>query len=156
MGAGDATGAAHGAAFGDLFHDGHIDVVLNNLDSKPALLRNVVHNGNHWLTLKLIGDPRSPRDAIGAKVLVTAGGVRQRMDLISGGSYLSSSDLRPHFGWGTAKTVDAIEIDWPSGRKQILDVNTLNRDGLDRMVTVQEGNEVSPLQNSSSPANKAR
>jgi len=146
--------AARGAAFGDLFNDGQMDVILNNLDSKPALLRNIVHNDNHWLTLKLIGGPKSPRDAIGAKVFLTAGGVRQRVDTISGGSYLSSSDLRPHFGLGSAKKIDSIEIDWPSGLKQRLDVATLNRDGLDRIVTVQEGLEVAPLQESSSPAKK--
>jgi hypothetical protein len=146
--------AARGAAFADLFNDGHIDVVLNNLDSKPALLRNVAHTNNHWLTLKLIGGPKSPKDAIGAKVFLTAGGVRQRMDVISGGSYLSSSDVRPHFGLGSAKKINSIEIDWPSGRKQMLDVTRLNRDGLDRIVTVQEGSEVSPTQNSGSTADK--
>ena len=133
---------ARGAAFGDLFNDGRIDVVLNNLDSTPVLLRNVVQNQNHWLTLKLIGGVKSPRDAIGAKVFLTASGVRQRMDVISGGSYLSSSDLRVHFGLGPAKKVDAIEIDWPSGLKQMLEVTALNRDGLDRIVTVQEGQEI--------------
>ena len=65
--------SARGAAFGDLFNDGHIDVVLNNIDSPPTLLRNVVKNSNHWLTLKLVGGPKSPRDAIGAKVFLTAG-----------------------------------------------------------------------------------
>jgi len=148
--------AARGAAFADLFNDGHIDVVLNNIDSKPALLRNVAHNNNQWLTLKLIGGPKSPKDAIGAKVFLTAGGVRQRMDVISGGSYLSSSDLRPHFGLGSAKKIDSIEIDWPSGRKQMLDVTRLNRDGLDRIVTVKEGSEISPSQDSNSPAIKPR
>src|SRR5580700_1773448 len=68
---------ARGAAFGDLFNDGHIDVVLNNLDASPTLLRNVVENNNHWIGLKLIGGPSGPRDAIGAKVFVTAGAVRQ-------------------------------------------------------------------------------
>ena len=58
-----------GAAFGDLFNDGHIDVVINNIDSTPTLLRNVVKNSNHWLTLKLVGGPRSPRDAVGQKSL---------------------------------------------------------------------------------------
>ena len=79
------------------------DVVINNIDAPPTLLRNVVRNGNHWLTLKLIGGPKSPRDAIGAKVFVTAGGVRQRADVVSGGSYGSSSDLRVHFGLGATK-----------------------------------------------------
>src|SRR2546426_4641028 len=49
---------ARGAAFGDLFNDGHIDVVLNNMDSLPSLLRNAVKNSNHWITFKLVGGPR--------------------------------------------------------------------------------------------------
>ena len=109
---------ARGAAFGDLFNDGHIDVVINNLDSTPTLLRNVVKNGNHWVTLKLIGGSKSPRDAIGAKVFLTAGGVRQRADVFSGASYGSSSDLRVHFGLGKATRVERVEIHWPSGTKQ--------------------------------------
>jgi len=123
-----------GAAFGDLFNDGHIDVVINNIDSAPALLRNVVKNGNHWLTLKLIGGPKSPRDAMGAKVFVTAGGVRQRADVFSGGSYGSSSDQRVHFGLGMATAVETIEIHWPSGKKQSVTVM-----GVDRIWTVEEG-----------------
>jgi enediyne biosynthesis protein E4 len=109
---------ARGAAFGDLFNRGHIDVVINNLDSTASLLRNVVENGTHWVTLKLIGGPKSPRDAIGAKVFVTAGGVRQREDVFSGGSYGSNSDPRVHFGLGAASKVDKVEILWPSGTKQ--------------------------------------
>ena len=125
---------ARGAAFGDLFNDGHIDVVLNNIDSTPTLLRNVVKNGNHWLTLRLIGGPKSPRDAIGAKVFLTAGGVRQRADVFSGGSYGSSSDQRIHFGLGSTAKVDQVTIQWPSGTKQELAVP-----GMDRILTVEEG-----------------
>ena len=127
-----------GAAFGDLFNDGHIDVVINNIDARPALLRNVVKNGNHWLTLKLVGGPKSPRDAIGAKVFVTAGGARQRVDVVSGGSYGSSSDLRAHFGLGTATKIDKIEIHWPSGTRQIVTVP-----GVDRIFTIEEGKAAS-------------
>jgi hypothetical protein len=132
---------ARGAAFGDLFNDGHIDVVLNNLDSTPTLLRNVTRNSNHWVTLKLVAQAvlsvpassptsstgRSPssspsfkssRDAIGAKVFLTAGGIRQRADVFSGASYASSSDPRLHFGLGSASKVDRLEIFWPSGLYQ--------------------------------------
>jgi hypothetical protein len=130
---------ARGAAFGDLFNDGHIDVVLNNIDSTPVLLRNVVKNDNHWITLTLVGGPKSPRDAIGAKVFLTAGGVRQRVDLFSGGTYASSSDPRVHFGLGAAKKIDGIEIDWPSGLKQQVKVA-----GVDRIVTVHEGQGIPP------------
>jgi hypothetical protein len=128
---------ARGAAFGDLFNDGHIDVVLNNMDASPVLLRNVVKNANHWMTLKLVGGPKGPRDAIGAKVFVTAGGVRQRADLISGGSYGSSSDPRLHFGLGGSTKVDRVEIRWPSGRVEELIVP-----GIDRIFTVVEGRGV--------------
>src|SRR5947207_2764043 len=118
---------ARGAAFGDLFNDGHIDVVLNNLDSTPTLLRNVARNSNHWITLKLVGQTslsvsssspsknpapagKTPRDAIGAKVFLTAGGVREHADVFSGASYASSSDPRVHFGLRSASKVDKLEI----------------------------------------------
>ena len=125
---------ARGAAFGDLFNDGHMDVVLNVMDSAPVLLRNVVKNSNHWLTLKLVGGAKSPRDAIGTKVFVTAGGARQRGDVFSGASYGSSSDQRLHFGLGAATRVDKIEIDWPSGAKEEIRVPSV-----DQIFTVVEG-----------------
>jgi len=126
--------SARGAAFGDLFNDGHIDVVLNNIDSTPTLLRNVVKNSNHWITLKLLGGPKSPRDAIGAKVFVATGSVRQRGDVFSGGSYASSSDQRLHFGLGAAGKVDKVEICWPSGAKEEITIPAV-----DRFFTVKEG-----------------
>jgi hypothetical protein len=125
---------ARGAAFGDLFNDGHIDVVLNNVDSAPTLLRNVVKNSNHWVTFKLVGGPKSPRDAIGTKVFVTTGAIRQRGDVFSGGSYASSSDQRLHFGLGSATKVDKVEIRWPSGLTQEIKVPAV-----DRIYTVVEG-----------------
>ena len=124
-----------GAAVGDLFNDGHIDVVINNLDSTPTLLRNVVKNGNHWFGVKLIGNAKGPKDAIGAEVFVTTGAIRQRVDVFSGGSYGSSSDQRPHFGLGTASKIDKLEIIWPDGKKQ-----EVPSPALDQIITVtQEG-----------------
>jgi enediyne biosynthesis protein E4 len=128
---------ARGAAFGDLFNDGHIDVVINNMDSTPTLLRNVVKNSNHWITLKLVGGSKSPRDAIGAKAFVTAGGFRQRGDVFSGGSYASSSDQRMHFGLGDATKVDKVEIHWPSGVKEQITLPEV-----DRIYIVVEGRGV--------------
>ena len=128
---------ARGAAFGDLFNDGHVDVVLNNMDSTPTLLRNVVNNGNHWVTFKLVGGAKSPRDAIGAKIFVTAGGARQRGDVYSGGSYASSSDQRLHFGLGQTTKIDKVEIHWPSGAKEEITVPAV-----DRIYTVVEGKGV--------------
>jgi enediyne biosynthesis protein E4 len=128
---------ARGAAFGDLFNDGHIDVVLNNMDAPPTLLRNVAKNANHWLTLKLVGGPKSTPDAIGAKVFLTAAGVRQRADVSSGGSYASTSDPRLHFGLGSATKVDKLEIHWPSGSSEEILVP-----GVDRILMVKEGKAV--------------
>jgi hypothetical protein len=125
---------ARGAAFGDLFNDGHIDVVLNNMDTTPTLLRNVTKNANHWVTLKLVGSAKSPRDAIGAKAFLTAGGVRQRGDVFSGGSYASSSDQRLHFGLASTTRIDKLEIHWPSGVKE-----TITLPAVDRIYTIVEG-----------------
>lgn len=124
---------ARGAAFGDLFNTGKIDVVINNIDREPTLLRNVVKNANHWITLKLVGGPKSPSDAIGAKVFVTSGGVRQRADIFSGGSYCSSSDPRVHFGLGSSNRIDKIDIHWPSGF-----IEQVPPPKVDRIVTVTE------------------
>ena len=126
--------SARGAAFGDLFNDGHIDVVLNNMDATPTLLRNIAKSANHWLTLKLIGGPKSPREAIGAKVFLTANGVRQRADVFAGGSYASTSDNRVHFGLGSATKIEKLEIRWPSGV-----VEEISVPGIDRILTVTEG-----------------
>jgi enediyne biosynthesis protein E4 len=111
--------------------------VLNVMDSTAVLLRNALKNSNHWLTLKLIGGPKSPRDAIGAKVFVTTGTVRQRADVFSGGSYASSSDQRLHFGLGAATTVDKVEILWPDGAKEGIKIPAI-----DRILTVVEGKGV--------------
>ncbi len=128
------TFAGRGAAFGDLFNDGKIDVVINVLDGHPVLLRNVSNDHHHWVELKLIGGPRSPRDAVGATVYLTANGMRQRGDVLSGGSYLSSNDQRVHFGLGDAATVSGVEIQWPDGAVQKLALPSA-----DRIFTIEEG-----------------
>jgi enediyne biosynthesis protein E4 len=124
---------ARGAAFGDLFNDGKIDVVINQLRNVPALLRNVYSGKNHWVALQLIGGPKSPRDAVGATVYLSAGGIRQRGDVISGGSYASSNDFRLHFGLGESSKIDDVEIRWPSGT-----VEHVTLPGVDRFYTVEE------------------
>ena len=126
-----------GAAFGDIFNDGKISVVINNMDGVPVLLRNVNPDHHHWVELKLIGGPKSPRDAVGATVYLTAAGMRQRGDVLSGGSYLSSNDLRVHFGLADADSVDAVEIHWPSGLQE-----KLKLPAVDRIFTVEEGKGV--------------
>jgi len=126
--------AGRGMAVGDLFNNGKLDAVINVIDGHPVLLRNVNPDRNHWIELKLVGGPKSPRDAVGAAVYLTAGGIKQRGDVISGGSYLSSNDPRVHFGLGAATKIDAIEVHWPSGAVEHFTVQ-----GIDRIVTLKEG-----------------
>ena len=112
--------SARGAAFGDLFNDGKIDVVLNNLDSSPTLLRNVNPDQHHWIEFRLIGGAGKPRDAVGAAVFVTTGKITQRGDVLSGGSFASSNDPRVHFGLGGATSIDSVDssLAWRrTGRK---------------------------------------
>jgi len=84
--------------------------------------------------LKLVGGPKSPRDAVGATVYLTANGMRQRQDVISGGSYVSTNDPRPHFGLGDAIDAGSAEIHWPSGAKE-----TIKLPANDRIFTISEG-----------------
>jgi hypothetical protein len=116
-----------GAAFGDIFNDGKIDVVMNNMDGVPALLRNVNADRHNWVELRLVGGAKSPRDAVGATVYLAADGMRQREDVLSGGSYLSSNDLRVHFGLGDAIDAGTAEIHWPSGFKEFVKLPAANR-----------------------------
>jgi hypothetical protein len=134
-----AAWAGRGLACADLDGDGRVDVVINNADSQPAVLRNVTASPGHWLTLRLVGNPmnKSPRDATGSIVYLTTGSTRQRRDLVSGGSFASQNDLALHFGLGAATKVDQVEINWPDGRKELLNIP-----GIDRTLTVAEGKGV--------------
>jgi enediyne biosynthesis protein E4 len=129
-----AAYAGRGAAFGDLFNNGKIDVVINTLDGAPILLKNVNPDRHHWVELKLQGGVESPRDAVGATVYLVADGMRQRQDVLSGGSYVSSNDKRPHFGLGDATDAGSAEIHWTSGRME-----TVKLPGVDRIYTISEG-----------------
>ena len=128
-----------GAAFGDLFNNGKIDVVINCIDHVPVLLQNVNPDKHHWVGLELVGGAKSPRDAVGATVYLTAGGARHREDVLSGGSYESSNDQRLHFGIGDSTAVDKVEIHWPSGSME-----SVSLPAVDRYFAVEEGKGLVP------------
>ena len=108
-----------GLAAADLDNDGNVDFVIEDLDGAPQILHNPGVPGSHWISLELAGT-KSNRLAIGARVTVTAGDLKQVDEVRSGGSYLSQSDLRLHFGLARATRVDAVEIRWPSGKVEVL------------------------------------
>jgi hypothetical protein len=141
---------ARGAAFGDLFNDGRIDVVINNLDRPPTLLRNVDPGRHHWIEFSLVGGPESPRDAIGATVCLTAGGIRQRGDVLSGGSFASSSDPRVHFGLGDEAAIQKLEVHWPDGS-----VEKIAPPSPDCIDTIEEGRGITARRCPSSATGKA-
>jgi hypothetical protein len=142
--------SARGAAFGDLLNDGKIDVVLNNVDGPPTFLQNVTSDRHHWVSFKLVGGVKSPRDAVGAILYLSAGGIRQRGDVLSGGSFASSSDQRVHFGLGEASMIESLEVHWPSGN-----VTKLSIPGLNRIYTIEEGKGITGELCTSCSANSA-
>jgi hypothetical protein len=125
--------ASRGTAFGDIDNDGDIDVIINDLDGPPQLLRNDGGNRNNSVLVKTIG-VKSNRDGIGARVKVVSGGLIQVDEVRSGGSYLSQNDLRLHFGVEKRTAVDLIEVRWPSGV-----VDTVTGIGVNKVVTIKEG-----------------
>jgi enediyne biosynthesis protein E4 len=112
------THSSRGLAFADYDNDGTVKALVNNQNEAPSLLRLASKSLNHWIELKLEG-VKANRSAIGALVRVTAAGFVQTAEVRSGGSYLSQSDLRLHFGLGKAAKVDKIEIAWPGGGTQV-------------------------------------
>jgi enediyne biosynthesis protein E4 len=125
--------SGRGLAIADLFNDGRIEAVVNNLSDRPMLLVNEARNANHWLGLRLVGTV-SNRSAIGARVTLH-GSKRTWVDEVrSGSSYNSSSDLRLHFGLGSETTISAIEIRWPDGERE-----QFTSEGVDRILELIEG-----------------
>ena len=121
-------------AIGDLFNDGRLDAVVNNLSDFPMLLVNIAGNKNHWLGLRLIGTT-SNQDAIGSRVTLH-GAKRAWVDEVrSGSSFNSSNDLRLHFGLGASPELISIEIRWPNGRNEIF----APPPSLDHFVDITEG-----------------
>jgi enediyne biosynthesis protein E4 len=112
----------------DLDGDGKLDVIISNMDSAPAILRNVTDTKNHWLAIKLVGDisQKTPKDAIGTKVFVTTGKLRQRFDVTSGAGYASQSDQIIHVGLGEVTKVDKLEIVWANNQIETVPVNRID------------------------------
>ena len=115
----DERQVSRGAAFGDYDDDGDIDILVANVSERPQLLRNDTVGAGHWLRLRLEGT-RSNHSAIGARVTLKAGSQQASAEVATGGSYLSQSDLRLHFGFGSATVVDSVSVSWPSGVVQVL------------------------------------
>jgi enediyne biosynthesis protein E4 len=124
---------SRGMAVGDLFNDGRLDAVVENLAGKPMILRPENGPRNHWISFQLEG-VKSNRLALNARVRATAGDLVQLGEVISGGSYLSQNDLRIHFGLGSHEQVDKAEIMWPGGKVEVLTNLTA-----DRFYTIREG-----------------
>jgi hypothetical protein len=122
-----------GAAFGDIFNNGNIDIVVLNVGQPPSLLMNTSNNSNHRVLFRLEGT-QSNRAAIGARVTIQAGKTRQLGEVRGGSSYLSQNDLRLHFGLADASNIDLVEIRWPNGKTE--DLKNLDADYI---YTVVEG-----------------
>jgi hypothetical protein len=124
---------SRGMAIGDLFNDGKIEAVIENLVGLPMILRPEGGPHNHWIGLQLEG-VKCNRLALNARVRATAGETVQQGEVISGGSYLSQNDLRIHFGLGQLDRVDKLDIFWPGGKTE-----TLSNLPADRFYLVREG-----------------
>jgi len=108
---------SRGLAVGDLFNTGRLDVVVENLTGGPMILESKSDPRNHWVSFQLEGGSKNSL-ALNARVRVTTGKLTQLGEVRSGGSYLSQSDLRLHFGLGDAASIDKVEMLWPDGTSQ--------------------------------------
>jgi hypothetical protein len=99
---------------GDLWNDGHVSAVISNMNAPPMLLTNDARNGNHWIAFRTVGS-KSNREGIGAKITVKAGARTMVDEVRSGSSYISNNDMRVHFGLGSVKKIEWVQVRWPSG-----------------------------------------
>ena len=126
--------SSRGAAFGDFDNDGGMDALILNMNERPSLLHNTSVNRQNWIKLKLIGT-RCNRTAIGTRVRVITGKHIQMVEVHSGDSVMSQSDLRLHFGVGKIETIDAIEVKWPTTQK----IDVFKQVMANQILTVREG-----------------
>jgi enediyne biosynthesis protein E4 len=132
---------SRGLAVGDLFNDGRLEIVVENLEGEPMILQTQGGPRNHWVSFELEGS-KGNRLALNARIRATAGDLVQLDQVQSGGSYLSQSDLRIHFGLGGHEKVDKLEVFWPSGK-----VETLTNVGADHFYLLKEGEGILPARN---------
>ena len=125
-----------GTAFGDLDNDGDVDIVINNLDGAPTLLRNDGGNANKSVLIRLAG-VKSNRSGIGARVKIVSGDLVQTDEVHSGDSYISQSDLRLHFGLEKRTKIDLIEVRWPSGT-----IDKITDAKVNSIVSIKEGSGI--------------
>ena len=126
--------SSRGLAIADLFNDGRLEAVINNLSDRPMLLVNLAKNQNHWLGLRLVGTS-SNRDAIGARVTLHSAKRLWVDEVRSGSSYNSSNDLRLHFGLGAETNLTSIQVRWPNGKTELFPPPA----SVDRIIELTEG-----------------
>jgi hypothetical protein len=131
----DNTFDGRGIGLGDFDNDGRLDFCQTNADQPSLLYQNLTEKPGNWTELKLIGT-KSNRDAIGARATVKAGGLSQILEVNGGNGYASQSTTRLHFGVGMAEKIDSVEISWPSGLKEKVNVP------INKIVKIQEGKGV--------------
>jgi hypothetical protein len=136
-----------GTAFGDINNDGNLDFVVFNVDGPPSLFINETRNANHRVLFRLVGS-KSNRMAIGARITVEAGGMKQIDEVRGGGSYNSTNDTRLHFGLGNETTMSKIEVRWPSGL-----VQEFHNVAADAIYQIDEGQEIRKLTTLTPPSN---
>ncbi|MEG9434114.1 CRTAC1 family protein [Terriglobus sp. ADX1] len=129
--------SSRGAAFGDYDNDGGMDALILNMNDLPSLLHNVSRHRGNWIKIKLIGT-KCNRTAIGARVKVTTGKHTQMDEVHSGTSVMSQSDLRLHFGLGTATVADMVEVKWPTTQL----VERFPRVSANQILTIREGHGI--------------
>jgi hypothetical protein len=131
-----ASSSSRGLAVGDLWNDGRISAVVSNMNASPSLLLNQVRSQNHWIAFRAIGT-KSNRDGIGARIRVKTAARTLVDEVRSGSSFDSNSDMRVHFGLGSAAKVEWVEVRWPSGLNE-----RFTNESVDQIHDLQEGSGV--------------
>ena len=137
--------SSRGLAVGDLWNDGRLSVVVSNMNAPPSLLVNQVRYPNHWIGFRTVGTT-SNRDGIGARITVKVGKRVLVDEVRSGSSYISNSDMRVHFGLGSASHIDSLEVRWPNGKIEMFDAFPV-----DAIHTLKEGTGKPPQPIASKP-----